>query len=66
MTIIQFPSHAVAEPFVCPIGVALWQEYRRRNPKAPKVPPENLMEYTDPRMTAYVAHVNSCDDCNEV
>jgi hypothetical protein len=54
------------EPFACPIGEALWLEYRRRNPHAPKVPPEDLNDYTDPNMAAYVAHPNSCDDCNEV
>jgi hypothetical protein len=54
------------EPFACPIGLALWEEYRRRNPDGLKVPPEDLNDYTDPEMAAYVAHANSCDDCNEV
>ena len=65
MKILQMPS-GYEEPFACPIGIAVWLEYRRRNPNAPKVPPEDLKNYTDPRMAAYVAHVNSCDDCNEV
>ena len=34
------------EPFACPIGEALWLEYRRRNPHAPKVPPEDLNDCT--------------------
>jgi hypothetical protein len=29
------------------------------------VPPEDLNDYTDPEMAAYVAHANSCD-CTEV
>jgi hypothetical protein len=55
MTVIEFPSRAVEEPFACPLGIALWQEYRRRNPNAPKMPPEDLKDdYTDPRMAAYL------------
>jgi hypothetical protein len=65
MRILQMPSR-YEEPFACPIGIALWEEYRRRNPNAPKVSPKDLMDCTDPEMAAYVAHVESCDDSNEV
>jgi hypothetical protein len=66
MTVIQFPSRAVEEPFACPIGVALWKEYRRRNPDGLKLPPVDLLDYTDPELAAYVTHVDTCDDCSEV
>ena len=65
MTIIQFPTR-YKEPFACPFGMALWAEYRQRNPDAPRVPPEDLNDCTDPEMAAYVTHANDCDDCNEV
>lgn len=64
MKILQMPSR-YEDPFACPIGVALWLGYRRSNPSAPKMPPEGLNDYTEPRMAAYVAHVSSCDHCNE-
>jgi hypothetical protein len=54
------------EPFACPIGLALWQEHRRRNPDGLKVPPVDLMDCTDPELMPYAEHVDSCDDCNEV
>jgi hypothetical protein len=66
MTIIQFPSRAVEKPFACPIGVSLWLEYRRRNPNGLNLPPEDLMDCTDLELMTYVAHVDSCDDCNDV
>jgi hypothetical protein len=65
MQILQMPSR-YEEPFACPIGIALWLEYRRRNPNAPNISPEDLKDYTDPRMAAYVAHVNSYENCNDV
>jgi hypothetical protein len=63
--LIQMPSR-YEEPFACPFGIPLWTEYRNGNPNAPRVPPEDPNDYTDPEMAAYVAHANSCDDCNEV
>jgi hypothetical protein len=45
--LLQMPSRH-GEPFACPIGVALWQEYRRRNPDGLKVPPVDLKDCTDP------------------
>ena len=63
--IIQMPSRLV-EPSACPIGVAIWQEYRRRNPDGLKVPPVDLLDCTDLELMPYVVHVDSCDDCNEV
>jgi hypothetical protein len=65
MTIIEFPSRD-EEPFACPIGVALWLEYRRRNPDGLKVPPADLMDCTDPELMAFAYHFETCDDCNEV
>jgi hypothetical protein len=63
--LLQMPSRH-EEPFACPIGLALWQEYRRRNPDGLKVPPVDLLDCTDPELAAYVTHVDTCDDCNEV
>jgi hypothetical protein len=54
------------EPFACPIGIALWEEYRRHNPDGLKVPPTDGDGVTDPELFAYLDHSNSCDDCNEV
>jgi hypothetical protein len=54
------------EPFACPVGVALWEEYRRRNPDGLKVPPVDLVGCTDPDLMPYAEHVDTCDDCNEV
>jgi hypothetical protein len=65
MKILQMPSR-YEEPFACRIGLALWQEYLRRNPDGLKVPPEDLLDCTDLELAAYVTHVDSCDDCNEV
>jgi hypothetical protein len=63
--LLQMPSR-YEEPFACPVGMALWKEYRRRNPEAPKVPPEDLMGCTDAELMPYIMHVDTCDDCNEV
>jgi hypothetical protein len=46
MKILQMPSR-YEEPFACPAGIALWEEYRRRNPDGLKVPPIDLMDCTD-------------------
>jgi hypothetical protein len=54
------------EPFACPVGIALWQEYRRSNPGGLKVPPLDTKDCTHPELMPYVTHVDSCDDCNEV
>jgi hypothetical protein len=50
--IIQFPF-LDEEPFACRIGIALWEEYRRRNPDWLKVPPVDLMDCTDPELMRY-------------
>jgi hypothetical protein len=65
MKIFQMPSR-YEEPFACPVGIALWEEYRRRYPDGLKVPPVDLMDCTDPDLMPYAEHVDSCDDCNEV
>jgi hypothetical protein len=54
--IIQWPSK-VEEPIACTIGLALWQKYTRRNPDGLKMPPEDLMNCTDPELMPYVLHV---------
>jgi hypothetical protein len=54
------------ESFACPVGIALWQHYRRRNPYGLKVSPTALMDCTDPDLMPCAEHVESCDDCNEV
>jgi hypothetical protein len=54
------------EPIACPIGLALWEEYRRRNPQGLKTPPQSPEDHPDPEPVAYFGHVDSCDDCNEV
>jgi len=43
-----YVSRGRDQPFACPIGIAVWLEWRRRNPNAPKVPPEDLNDCTDP------------------
>ena len=45
--LIQMPSR-YEEPFACPIGIALWEEYRRRNPGGLQVPPVDLMDCNGP------------------
>ncbi len=62
MTVVQVNGD---ELYACPVGVTLWEEYRRLNPDAPRVPPEDMMDCNDPEMAAYVEHAESCDDCNE-
>jgi hypothetical protein len=54
------------EPFACPVGVALWLEYRRRNPNGLTRPPLDGQEITNPELLPYVQHVGGCDDCAEV
>jgi hypothetical protein len=63
--LLQMPSR-YEEPFACPIGVALWEEYRRRTLDGRKVPPVDLKDCSDPELMPYIEHVDSCDDCNEV
>jgi hypothetical protein len=36
------------EPFACPVGIALWEEYRSRNPDGLKVPLADLMDAQTP------------------
>jgi hypothetical protein len=66
MTVMQFPSRAVEEPFACSIGIALWQEYRKRNPDGLTIPPTDGRNVKDPELLSYVAHVDTFNDCNEV
>jgi hypothetical protein len=66
MTVIQFPSRAVEKPFTCPIGIALWQEYRKRNPDGLTIPPTDGRNVKDPELLSYVAQVDTFNDCNEV
>jgi hypothetical protein len=54
------------EPLACPIGEALWLEYRQRNRDGIKVPPVDWKDCTDPELLPYAVHVHTCDDCNEV
>ena len=53
------------EPFDCPVGETLWQEYRKRNPDGLKVPPVERRCVTDPELLAYLRHRDSCNACNE-
>jgi hypothetical protein len=50
------------EPFACPVGIALWEEYRGRNPDGFKVPPVDLKDCTVPDLLPYAKHVDTCDD----
>jgi hypothetical protein len=52
------------EPFNCPVGETLWQEYRKRNPDGLKVPPVDR-RVTDLELLAYLRHRDSCNACNE-
>jgi hypothetical protein len=56
----------VDEPFACPIGVALWEEYRKRNPDGLTIPPIDGSGIKDPELIPYLKHTDLCDDCNEV
>jgi hypothetical protein len=56
----------IEEPFACPIGEALWLEYRRRNPDGLTLPPACPENHHGPEMAEYFEHVNGCDYCNEV
>jgi hypothetical protein len=47
----------------CPIGEALWLEYRRRNPNGVTFPPSQDCNTTDPELLAYLQHVDVCHDC---
>jgi hypothetical protein len=64
MTVIEMSGSD--EPFACPIGVALWNEYCRRNPDGLEVPPTDGHGIQDPELLPYLQHVDACDDCNEV
>jgi hypothetical protein len=59
------PIMSNRESLGLPYGLALWFEYRLRNPDGLKVPPVDLQDCTDPHLLPYVMHVDSCDDCNE-
>jgi hypothetical protein len=63
--IVQWPSK-VEEPIACPVGLALWQEYTRRNPHGLKVPPVDGHNVEDPELLPYIKHVAKCEKCNEV
>jgi hypothetical protein len=65
MMIIEYATRN-EKPFACPVGLAVWEEYRRRNPDGFTVPPEDLMDCTDPELMAFAYHVDTCGDCNEV
>jgi hypothetical protein len=65
--VLVTPSH-IEEPFACPIGVALWLEYRKRNPDALAVPPEcqrialtlNWLNTSNTSMAAMIATRSEC------
>jgi hypothetical protein len=57
---------SIDEPIACPIGEALWLEYRKRNPNGLTLPHECPEDYPDPELAEYFTHVNGCDNCNEV
>jgi hypothetical protein len=63
--VLQMPSKR-EEPFACPIGMALWEEYRRRRPGGLNLPPVDGIDVKDPYLLPYLKHVDTCDDCNEV
>jgi hypothetical protein len=50
----------------CPIGEALWLEYRKRNPFGRQFPPTASEDCTDPELAEYCDHIATCEDCNEV
>jgi hypothetical protein len=54
------------DPFACPIGIAIWEEYRRRNPDGLTVPPTDGRGIKDPELLPYLNHIDRCEDCNEV
>ncbi|MBB5056065.1 hypothetical protein HDF16_000734 [Granulicella aggregans] len=59
------PGAPTADDFyACPIGVALWEQYRAGHPDAQAEPP--ALPESLPDAVEYWAHANSCDDCNEV
>ncbi|NYF91567.1 hypothetical protein HDF08_003686 [Edaphobacter lichenicola] len=50
----------------CPIGLALWEEYRRRNAHGVAVPPECPEDHPDQELAPYFDHVSTCENCNEI
>jgi hypothetical protein len=64
MVVVQ--SNGGDGPFACPIGEALWLEYRRRNPNGLTRRLLDDREITNPELLPYVQHVGGCDDCAEV
>ena len=66
MKVLQFPKRTDDEPIACPIGLALWHEYRRLHPDGVKVPPIASEQCKDPALNDYCNHVATCEDCNEV
>jgi hypothetical protein len=54
------------EPFACQIGVALWEEYRKRNPDGLTVPPTDGRGLLDPELLTFLNHMDRCEDCKEI
>jgi hypothetical protein len=51
------------DSFVCPIGEALWMEYRKRNPNGLTIPTPKSHNTIDPELLPYLRHVGGCNDC---
>ncbi len=59
------PNEVTAgEFYACPVGVALWEQYRAGHPEASAEPPGGSEDLPD--AVAYWRHASDCDDCNEV
>jgi hypothetical protein len=54
------------DPFACPNGLALWLEYRERNPDGLTIPPTDGRGIRDPELLPFLKHTDRCKDCNEV
>jgi hypothetical protein len=66
MKIIQFPIRAVEEPFACPHWCVVMVGLPQAEPDGFMASPADLQDCTDLELIPYIAHVDSCDDCNEV
>jgi len=51
------------EFYACPVGVALWEQYRAEHPDAPAGPPPSEEEALG--AVAHWDHIGGCGNCNE-
>jgi hypothetical protein len=64
MTVVQMDG--TEKPFACPVGMALWSEYRRRNPNGFTLPPIDGVGMKDSELLPYLQHTWRCSDCKSV